>query len=256
MSKRKLTGIVVACTIAIIVVVVLVVPPLLRTPKHALTVSIRPPEAGWVSPSGGEYESGVQVTLTATPEVGYTFDHWSGGASGTTSTTTVTMDSARSLTANFVITLPEGWKIYSNEQWGFRFYCPGDWIEDYDYEDVVVTIEESQWSTFCHNVNVSVMPTMSTLDEFVLATRQELTNTGHVILAGGTDMKGATEHHAMIVTKEWSTEFFTGVSKHLIAHFVANGYAYSLTCSASAETYDSYTHTFETMVDSFVIRKL
>lgn len=54
-----------------------------------------------MSPSGGEYKSGLQITLTATPASGYTFDHWTGGASGTTPTVTITMDSDTSLTANF-----------------------------------------------------------------------------------------------------------------------------------------------------------
>ena len=39
-------------------------------------------KAGSVSPSGGEYESGLQITLTATPASGYTFDYWDGAASG------------------------------------------------------------------------------------------------------------------------------------------------------------------------------
>ena len=113
MSKNKLAGIIVACTIAIIVVIVLVIPPLLQTPAttptltHTLSVSISPSGAGAVSPSGGEYESGVQVTLTASPASGYTFDYWSGSASGTTPTVTVTMDSDKSLTANFETAPPD-----------------------------------------------------------------------------------------------------------------------------------------------------
>jgi hypothetical protein len=101
MSKKKLAGIIVACTIAIIVVIVLVIPPLLKTPTHTLSVSVSPSGAGSVSPSGGEYESDVQVTLTASPASGYTFGYWSGSASGNTSTVTITMDSDKSLTANF-----------------------------------------------------------------------------------------------------------------------------------------------------------
>jgi hypothetical protein len=108
LSKNKLVGIIVACTIAIIAVIVLVIPPLLQTPTqtpaHTLSVSISPPGAGSVSPSSGEYESGAEVTLIASPASGYTFDHWSGGASGTASTITITMDSNKSLIANFKAT--------------------------------------------------------------------------------------------------------------------------------------------------------
>jgi uncharacterized repeat protein (TIGR02543 family) len=68
---------------------------------HTLTTIVSPSGAGSVSPSGGQYESGVQVTLTASPASGYTFDHWSGSASGTTTTITITIDSDTSLIANF-----------------------------------------------------------------------------------------------------------------------------------------------------------
>ena len=71
------------------------------TQTYTLTIGISPSAAGSVSPSSGEYESGVQVTLTANPASGYTFDYWSGGASGTTSVTTIRMDSDKTVTANF-----------------------------------------------------------------------------------------------------------------------------------------------------------
>lgn len=105
MSKKKLAGIIIACTIAIIVVIVVTRPsptptPTL-TPTYTLSVSVSPSGTGAVSPAGGEYESGEQVTLTASPASGYTFDYWSGSASGTTSTITITMDSDKSLIANF-----------------------------------------------------------------------------------------------------------------------------------------------------------
>lgn len=103
MSKKKLEAGIIACTIGIIVVIVLVMSYLLQTPisTYNLSVSISPSGAGSVSPSGGEYVSGGQVTLTASPTIGYTFGYWSGGASGTTSNITITMDSNKSLTANF-----------------------------------------------------------------------------------------------------------------------------------------------------------
>lgn len=74
-------------------------PPVQST--YTLSTSVSPQGAGTVSPSGGQYDSGATVTLTASPASGYNFDHWSGGASGTTSTITITMNSDKSLTANF-----------------------------------------------------------------------------------------------------------------------------------------------------------
>jgi uncharacterized repeat protein (TIGR02543 family) len=101
MSKKKIAGIIVGCIVAIIVIIVIATPKPTPTPKYTLTAGASPLGAGSVSPSGGEYESGVQVTVTANPASGYTFDYWSGGASGTASTITITMDSDKSVTANF-----------------------------------------------------------------------------------------------------------------------------------------------------------
>ena len=49
------------------------------------------------------YEAGTVVTLDATPNAGYTFDQWSGDASGTDESTTVTMDSDKTVTAHFIV---------------------------------------------------------------------------------------------------------------------------------------------------------
>lgn len=105
MSNKKLAAIIVACTIAIIAAILLIhFEPWQRTPSpetYTLTTVVSPSGAGYVSPSGGEYESGDQVTLTASAASGYRFDYWSGSESGTTPTITITMDSNKSLTANF-----------------------------------------------------------------------------------------------------------------------------------------------------------
>jgi len=107
-SKKKIAGIIVACVIAIVVIIVLFsTKPWERT--YTLSVSVYPSQAGFVLPSGGEYKSGDQVTLTAIPNTGYTFDHWSGTTSATTSTVSITMDSHESLIAHFetIPTTPE-----------------------------------------------------------------------------------------------------------------------------------------------------
>jgi hypothetical protein len=105
MSKNRLAGIIVACTVVIVVAIVLFIfRPWEGTPSaqtYMLTTGISPSGAGSISPPGGEYDPGVQVTLTANPASGYAFDHWGGSASGTASTITVTMNSDKSLTANF-----------------------------------------------------------------------------------------------------------------------------------------------------------
>jgi len=70
--------------------------------KYALGVSVSPPEGGNVSPSEGVYQSGESVTLTATPASGYQFDRWEGDASGSSSSTSVTMDSNKKIVAYFI----------------------------------------------------------------------------------------------------------------------------------------------------------
>jgi uncharacterized repeat protein (TIGR02543 family) len=72
------------------------------TDKYNLTTNVSPTAGGSVSPSGGSYDAGVTVTITATANSGYVFDYWSGSASGTNPTTTVVMDAHKSLTAHFV----------------------------------------------------------------------------------------------------------------------------------------------------------
>jgi len=53
--------------------------------------------------SGTNFPAGTVVTLTATPDVNSTFDGWSGGASGTSPTTTVTMNQNITVTATFML---------------------------------------------------------------------------------------------------------------------------------------------------------
>lgn len=69
---------------------------------YTLKTSVFPSNSGSVSPSGGEYKSNTQLTLTATPADGYTFDYWGGDVVIDSSpTTTIVMDSNKSLIAHF-----------------------------------------------------------------------------------------------------------------------------------------------------------
>ena len=71
-------------------------------PAYTLTVNTNPSEGGSVSPSSGQHKHGTSVSLTASPAAEYEFDSWSGDATGSTATTTVSMISNKSVTANFV----------------------------------------------------------------------------------------------------------------------------------------------------------
>ncbi len=72
-----------------------------RVPQYTLATSVSPPEGGSISPSSGTYDTGSSVTLMVTPSGDYEFVSWSGDATGGSPTVTITMDSNKSVTANF-----------------------------------------------------------------------------------------------------------------------------------------------------------
>ena len=55
-----------------------------------------------LSPTGGVYDEGDVVTLTATAGAGYVFDGWSGDLTGTSATTSITMNANKLVTATFI----------------------------------------------------------------------------------------------------------------------------------------------------------
>ena len=71
--------------------------------QYTLTTSVTPSGAGSVTanPSQSGYPNGTQVILTATPNSGYTFSSWSGGASGTANPLTITVNGTTAITAVF-----------------------------------------------------------------------------------------------------------------------------------------------------------
>ncbi|MFO8109770.1 MAG: S8 family serine peptidase, partial [Thermoplasmata archaeon] len=68
---------------------------------YTLTVNIDGDGTVDVDPDQAEYEEGTSVELTATPASGWEFVEWTGDATGTSSTTTVTMDDDKTVTAVF-----------------------------------------------------------------------------------------------------------------------------------------------------------
>ncbi len=69
------------------------------TPIYTLTTSVN--GEGTITPSSGEFEEGVTVTLTSTPSEHWVFSNWSGDGSGTSNTLTITMDMDKSVVGNF-----------------------------------------------------------------------------------------------------------------------------------------------------------
>jgi uncharacterized repeat protein (TIGR02543 family) len=68
------------------------------------TLTIGAGEGGTTVPTPGSYthNSGTQVSITAGGQLGYEFSNWTGDASGTTNPITITIDSDKSVTANFI----------------------------------------------------------------------------------------------------------------------------------------------------------
>ena len=68
---------------------------------YMLTTSVIPADGGYISPTGGQYTEGSQLTLTAVPATGYVFDYWEGKLWGSLPTVSIIMDSDKSVTAHF-----------------------------------------------------------------------------------------------------------------------------------------------------------
>ncbi|MFA6402497.1 MAG: hypothetical protein WCX31_12885 [Salinivirgaceae bacterium] len=71
--------------------------------KYSLKLNIVPVGTGTVdlSPSGGTYAEGTVVNLTANSNLGYFFSEWSGDASGTLNSNTITMNSDKIINVSF-----------------------------------------------------------------------------------------------------------------------------------------------------------
>ncbi|MDA9595651.1 BspA family leucine-rich repeat surface protein [Flavobacteriaceae bacterium] len=69
---------------------------------NSYTLTVTSQEGGSVSSEGGEYNEGTEVTLTATANQFYQFQNWSGDLNSEEESITLTIDSGKTLTANFI----------------------------------------------------------------------------------------------------------------------------------------------------------
>ncbi len=74
---------------------------------HRLSTTVSPTGSGTITSDptancGNRYHPQPDVQLAATPEAGWHFTGWSGDASGSSDTTTITMDSDKSVSAHFM----------------------------------------------------------------------------------------------------------------------------------------------------------
>jgi uncharacterized repeat protein (TIGR02543 family) len=70
-------------------------------PKYTLTVTTPTNGTIALSPSGGTYDSGASVTVTATASNGYSFSAWTGASTSTTSPVTIVMTGDKTIGATF-----------------------------------------------------------------------------------------------------------------------------------------------------------
>ncbi len=70
-------------------------------PQYTVTVNTVGNGSVSLNPSGGTYDAGTVVTLTATADSGWQFDNWSGDLSGSVNPGTITVNSNMTITANF-----------------------------------------------------------------------------------------------------------------------------------------------------------
>ncbi|MGH7492779.1 MAG: InlB B-repeat-containing protein [bacterium] len=68
-----------------------------------------------LNPDGGNYASGTEVTLTATPAAGFQFSGWSGDLSGSDNPETIVMDSHKDVTAIFTSDGPPDTQVTHKE---------------------------------------------------------------------------------------------------------------------------------------------
>jgi hypothetical protein len=71
--------------------------------QYILRTTVIPQGAGTITPAGGRYDPGTELTINAMPASGYAFDYWSGDFTGTTTSSTVivTMNKDKNITAYF-----------------------------------------------------------------------------------------------------------------------------------------------------------
>jgi len=72
------------------------------SPMYSLTINTNGEGTVDLYPSGGSYEPGTVVTLTANANSGWSFNHWSDDLSGSTNPKTITMDEDKTVTAHFI----------------------------------------------------------------------------------------------------------------------------------------------------------
>ena len=89
---------------------------IVTTVLERFTLSVSSNVGGTVNISGGEYTKGTSVTITATPDNGYVFSGWTGDLTSSDQSITITINSNKTITANFeqvTYSIPDNFSIES-----------------------------------------------------------------------------------------------------------------------------------------------
>ena len=84
--------------------------------QYTLSTAVSPTGSGSISPSGGSYDSGSRVTLTAIPSSGWRFDRWNGTDDNSLNPSTVTMNGNKNITVYFVAQDTDGDGLTDDEE--------------------------------------------------------------------------------------------------------------------------------------------
>jgi len=226
-------------------------------PECALTVNVV--GGGSVSkiPDQTVYDWGTNVTLTANPTIGWSFDHWSGDASGTVNPVTVNMTSDKTVTATFtqntyaltIMVIGSGSVNLNNS--GPYYY--GDVVE-------LTAVPSTGWSfdNWSGDLNASANPATILIDgdKMVTATftQNEYTLTVSTVDSGNVNLNNTGPYHygdiveltAVPVTgwsfQGWSGDLLGSVNpstilidgnKAVTATFTQNTYSLAITTVGS-----------------------
>jgi uncharacterized repeat protein (TIGR02543 family) len=115
--------------------------------EYSLTVNIVGNGAVTKDPDQELYEYGTEVELTAVPDTGWSFSHWSGDLSGNTNPETIIIDEDKTVTANF--TINEYTLTVNIEGNGAVTQNPDQELYEYGTEVELTAVPDTGWS-FSH----------------------------------------------------------------------------------------------------------
>lgn len=204
------------------------------TTTYTLSISSSPAAGGSVgrSPNASTYTAGTVVTLTAIPASGYIFSSWSGGASGTSSTTTITINANTSVTANFTTSGGAGTTLRIDDKSGTGTgYCSADGSRQNSYTGAdggyYVNLSNSSGKGITWAVNAGSAGTYTLRWRYANAGTQSATTAR--LLINGTEVNSAVSFPK---TSNWSTWATTG---NIIVSLVAGNNKIRIETTASAE---------------------